>query len=394
MSFVSPCKLDTQLAPLVATDWYDMVADGWFGRRTHPVQSTQLWDMHAAVRNRFQDHFQINNASSQPASFEIAVLVDDMSAAYIAPPGGPSAFPLNSTDAQHGSLSYFMYAQPLHSLAQVGAPFRTFLLSDVLLPMFPAKQLKLVIITGAMCVTDEIAAAIDDKLKSHGRTILWLYAPGVISADTGALDPMGPARLTGLPLSLGPGSIPLEAHADATGGTLGGLSPGGSYNVTPWFGLLRQPNNSSQTAAVNTIANYSSQKSWAAIVSQRFASHTAVFSGVLNLPARVLQRFAAAAGAHRWTNGTDDAVESAGNLLMLIGGHSGDAQSRLVQLPAAAVAVYDDSTMALPSTTAGRGPASKPPGRLVCTRCLSFATEPLLVGDVRLYWIQWDVTSN
>jgi hypothetical protein len=128
-------------------------------------------------------------------------------------------------------------------------------------------------------------------------------------------------------------------------------------------------------------------------VSQRFASHTAIFSGVLNLPARVLQRFAADAGAHRWTNGTDDAVESAGNLLMLIGGHSGNAQSRRVQLPATAVTVYDDSTMAL-LTAVGRGPALKPPGRLVCTGCVSFVTDPLLVGDVRVYWIQWDTTPK
>jgi hypothetical protein len=367
--------------------WYDMVADGWFGRRTHPAQSKQLWDMHAAVRNRFQDHFQVTKLS-QPAAFEIAVLVDDMSAAYIAPPGGPSAFPLNSTDTQHGSLSYFMHAQPLHSLAKIGAPFRTFLLSDVLLPTFPAEQLKLVIITAALRVTDDIADAIDHKLKSHGRTLLWLYAPGVVSADTGAFDPNGPARLTGLPVSLGPGSIPLQAHEDATGDTLGGLSPGGSYNVTPWFGL--SPNN---TAAVRCLANYSAKTSWAAIVSQRFASHTAIFSGVLNLPATLLQRFAATAGAHRWTNGTDDAVESAGNLLMLIGGHSGNAQPRQVQLPATVVAVYDDSTMAL-STTGSRGPSSMPPGRLVCTGCSSFGTDPLLVGDVRLYWLEWDAPSE
>lgn len=116
--------------------------------------------------------------------------------------------------------------------------------------------------------------------------------------------------------------------------------------------------------------------------------HTSLFSGVLNLPTSSWRHIALRAGVHIWTDGPDDVVDTAGNLLMLISGPQGNNTRRAVRLPSRAAAVYDDSALE-PSHERGPAPSPQsPPGRLVCANCSSFVTErPLVTGDVQLYWL-------
>ena len=113
-----------------------------------------------------------------------------------------------------------MHAQPLHALAGLGVPFRTFLLSDLLLDTFPVESLKLIVLANALKIPDEIQAAIRTKLQGGGRTLFYLYGPGFLDRH-GEVSLEGPAAITGLPLqgacNTTPGLAATHSGADSRG---------------------------------------------------------------------------------------------------------------------------------------------------------------------------------
>ena len=91
-------------------------------------------------------------------------------------------------------------------------------------------------------------------------------------------DPTGPATITGLPLVMGAGSIPLQA--DISGFAFPYFGPG-YYPIAPWFSLAKDA-----PADVEVLARYHSNHR-AAMVSAKRADHTVIFVGVIKLPTEV-----------------------------------------------------------------------------------------------------------
>ena len=68
------------------------------------------------------------------------------------------------------ALSNVVHAQPQHVLAWIGAPVRSYLLSDVLLDTFPADRLKLVVVANGLQINSTVRAAIE-ALFERGETL-------------------------------------------------------------------------------------------------------------------------------------------------------------------------------------------------------------------------------
>ena len=66
-------------------------------------------------------------------------------------------------------------------LACMGAPYDTYLLSDLLHPKLP--DYKLHIFLNAFMVDDKIRQAVEAKVKQAGKTALWVYAPGYLTNE-------------------------------------------------------------------------------------------------------------------------------------------------------------------------------------------------------------------
>eukprot|EP01051_Picozoa_sp_SAG22_P005719 SAG22_NODE_349_length_11854_cov_8.087282_10_plen_180_part_00 len=99
-------------------------------------------------------------------------------------------------------LSFTRLIEFLHA---VGAPVRQHLLSDLAEPGFATDSIKLAVFLNAWRVTPQVQAAIDSELKVSNKTLVFIYAAGIINDATGKADPAGIVSLTELPLQRGQG---------------------------------------------------------------------------------------------------------------------------------------------------------------------------------------------
>ena len=380
--------------------WYEMTEDGWFGRSSTMFprqpratdQSEQLWGIFRSVRARLREHHRFD---TQPlaARPQVALLIDDTSANYIRLLGGPGSPCVGDSCPSPDLFSKLMHEGAVTLASSLGAPVRTFLLSDVLLDKFPAEQLRLVVFINALSVSNEVAVAVQRKLHQRNTTLLYLYAPGVIHAETGQLDLTGPTALTGLPLRAAavPETPALALHTtmsqttdDGSNATVRAFGAAG-YVVQPYFGIPH-----AECTRDNSLlceGNYTGT-SVSSLVTRQFDQHRVIFSGALSPPGWLYARLAHEAGAHRWSDATDDIVEVGGNLLVVI---SGVASSRTLSLPTTAGAIFDDTAL---NSSYGGVDGTALPGVRVCSNCSRFQpVETWAPGEVHVYWIEWGIAE-
>ena len=374
--------------------WYDFNEDGWFGRQSKPEQSTELWAMWTTLWSRLRHVFRGDDRSVSSGP-EVALLVDDISAAHLTLSGGPGS------RSPHGqsptSFSYLMHAQPLHSLAGLGVPFRTFLLSDLLLDSFPVDSFKLIVLANALKIPDDIQTAIKTKLQGGERTLFYMYGPGMLDQD-GEINLAGPAAITGLPLqgpctetnSTGekcfslPSAVSLETSTVWQGQTFGP-----KYEVSPWVGGVTSIL-CAQDQSISCHGHLVDHPEVTSLVTKRFANYSVGFSASLGLPVWLWMEIAEQAGVHlQWSSGYDDTIELAGNLLVIIGGTRAAIDSnRTIRLGSMATAVYDDSQLSSSFVASSSAGSARAPGRLVCTNCSSFVVESVWqAGEVHVFWV-------
>lgn len=149
--------------------WFDM----WGGfydtdaARAALAQMKQIWD-------------EAQARAYEPAA-EIALVVDPESALY-----------LDQNDARIDAFTNGLS----HALHHTGAPHRAFSWHD--LADLDLSPYHLVIFPYLFVMDDERRRLLDEKVLRDGRTVLWLYRPGVIC--DGAYDEDGMERLTGVPI--------------------------------------------------------------------------------------------------------------------------------------------------------------------------------------------------
>ncbi len=125
-------------------------------------------------------------------------------------------------------LPGFIYYQ-MPELMRMGAPFDIFLLSDI--GAVARKRYKLVILFGTYWLDKEQRKAID-KLKRGGRTLVFVYAPGIVGED--GVGPEKVTEVTGVRLRAVERRMPVEVEVvdnshPITAGLPRGFSFGGRF---------------------------------------------------------------------------------------------------------------------------------------------------------------------
>ena len=190
---------------------------------------------------------------------EIAVVVDDRSL-HLMKVGNRLSRPL--------------LLDQLPELGRLGAPVGFYALGDL-------EQLaprKMYVFLNAFAPSDAERHAIE-RLKSGGRVLVWLYAPGVYRA--GRVDPAGMEDLTGVHIAMNPRGARLEVQSDwGTYGT--------NFDVAPLFFA-----DDSRAIVEGRLAD-----GRAGLVRRDFAAWTTVYSCAPKLPAKLLRELAAQARVH------------------------------------------------------------------------------------------------
>ena len=83
-----------------------------------------------------------------------------------------------------------------NKLNRLGAPFEVYSLSD-LSRLATLSQYKLLIFTSLFSLTEEKRRLLREYVLREGRSVLWLYGPGIIT--DGVLDPAACERISGVP---------------------------------------------------------------------------------------------------------------------------------------------------------------------------------------------------
>lgn len=366
--------------------WLDLECQGWFGRpdnATTVAATSAIWTMAVHVRQQWAQLLQSTQLQAELLPAEIAIFVDEQSAA---------AAPLLGLDGAVSSGYMFETAlirDPWHAVAGVGAAVRTFLLSDLHLPHFPARQFKLCIFLNAVAVSPSTRAVIHEKLQGGvGKSLVWVYAPGLFASDVNqsSFQPniTAAAELTRLPLRLGTGNnslistfVPrlppkatLRIPTSLLGTAYGGNIPG---PVAPW---LFADESGPRTAV---LARYAGGHA-SVVRAELGGGDSSTFIGCPNPPSALWRALARAAGVHLFVATSDsdddpyqrgDAVESGGAGLLFLAGPKSTPAQRTVLLPAN-FSVSDEF------------------GNQICTAaapCSSFRTPPLSSNESVLFWV-------
>lgn len=154
-STVAGLKRETSLGLLKQTNlwWFDMWGDFYQGEAVMNVlqKATELWDKY-------------NNGNDLKSVSEVAMIVDVESTYYINE---------NHPDTRHVNVKM------RNHLNRLGAPFDVFSFGDI--PKIrDFSQYKLVIFTSLFVMTPEKKAILEKYVLNNNRSVLWMYAPGVI----------------------------------------------------------------------------------------------------------------------------------------------------------------------------------------------------------------------
>jgi hypothetical protein len=162
--------------------WLDLDSDGWFGRDGNASMAAitdAIWSNASHVLEQWRGMLASAPMQMQvlpPA--EVVLFVDELSAA---------ARPLlgrGGTIASGYPFETALLQAPWQDLAGCGAPVKVHLLSDILLPSFDAKAIKLAVFLNAVMLGPEVRAAIKSKLRGAGQVQAWVYAAGILDAPS------------------------------------------------------------------------------------------------------------------------------------------------------------------------------------------------------------------
>jgi hypothetical protein len=272
-------------------------------------------------------------------------------------------------------------------LPRIGAPVDHYFLDDLLLPDFPARNYKVILIFNAASIDDVHRQAIARTLMRDGKTVIWVYAGGFINPDRSpALDMAHARELTGIDLQAREGAFDLTwlrektAHpflegmpdnetwgryrrplANGLGWRLGRMHVLAASLGQPLF-TCAEPAGPGTVVLGRFTAN-----GWPAVVARDRGSWTSVFLGSKVVPAELIRAIAAASGVHVY--GTDNDVVYANH--DFLGIHTAEEGKRTLLLPRQAMRVTEVFD-----------------GEVVARDCDRFTVD-LPFGVTKLYRLQW-----
>ena len=277
--------------------WMDIAGSGWF-------EDPALMNEISAMVRLADGHL----AGCRSPRAQIAVIVSEETSRYVW-----SGCEL--TDA--------LIARQLSELTAMGAPFRTYLAGD-LERIFAGPEgagIQLVIFMNCAYLAPDQRNAIQRLVAGQERTLLWLYAAGLITDDGMSLPAM--EALTGIQAGSDDCAWPCKAVSYITGDR---ITYGTDARVAPWlFG--RDPD----CEVFGWTRGLCGGVAWhaPALMEKRLDGWRSVWSSVPGLPAAALREIAQRAGVHIYA-GNGDQVLAAGDLLAV---HAARDGRRRVRLP-------------------------------------------------------------
>ena len=296
------------LAHRAGVTWMDLWGEGW-------LNSPDIWrELGALTRESGRWEQLVPNPTPAP---DVVVLVDEASLAYL------------KTDPN--GLGTTLVSRTRDLLLRAGASVGFYLQSDVTSPSFP--DAKLYLFLNALRLTTGERAAIREKLQRPGKTLAWLYAPGVFDENGPSSEEVG--EVVGMALRQQPwnsrgGSLATDIKHPITDRIRGSQAPRCTEEIlNPLFAV------SDPQATV--IAEYAATGAASLAVREHKAGWKSVFFGDPTLTTELLRGLYAYANIPVY-DAQDDIVYAGGDGSLTL--HGSFTGQRTVSLPRKA-SVYD-----------------------------------------------------
>lgn len=281
--------------------WFDMWG-GWF-------EDSALMDI-------IVEHARLQKEQTLgPILPEIALIADEEG--------------ITQMDFNAPSLKLSLY-ETNKQLRKCGAPYAVYTARDLCKPTFPVEQYKLYIIAGGCHISDEVAEAINEKLKGGGRTILWTHFSGWDDPD-----------LTGFRLRYDKDSDAVQTEFD------NGTFP--SYKCAFKFQKQTEPllwpakpfscPRFADTEGAYVVAR-TAETGEPALLWKQYEDYASVYSIVPGLPHQALRELACLARVHIYSQ-TGDRLFAGGRYVGIYSEFGGEKR---IQFPFPVKAVYDAHT--------------------------------------------------
>jgi hypothetical protein len=266
--------------------WYDM--DGtWYA-------DPAMWDT-------YRRQLRIANEAlhaREPFHGDVALLIGDASNDYY----------------RASDLTRLMVGNMVCYMPQVGAAWDCYLLSDIAQLRLP--DYRLYIVSNAVAMDDATRQALVDKARRTGATILYVYAPGYVTAT--GLSPAHLAATTGMAVRVEPqGGLGLY-RVDPACPLTAGIDPTGTLGPD----AAVQPRIVIDDPAAEVIARYA-EGGGVAIARKTVDGVPTLYCAAPAVAPELLRELARSAGAHIYCE-TGDGIYTDGEYLAIHTAKSGD----------------------------------------------------------------------
>ncbi len=303
------------LAHRAGVTWMDLWGQGW-------LNSPDIWREMGALTKQVSRWEAL--LPSAPAAPEVAVLVDEASLRFLK----------NDPDGLGASL----VGKSRDLLLRAGASVGFYLQSDITRPDFP--EAKLYLFLNALRLTTAERQAVRERLQTPGRTLAWLYAPGLF--DENGPSPDEASEVVGMALRPQPwnsrgGSVPTEARG-AFAKRLRGVKRLGTDELLNPLYAVSDPQ-------ATALAEYSATGAASLAVRENPGGWKSVFIGDPALSPELLRGLLTYAGVTAYGGGEDIVYASSDGVLTL---HGASAGTRTIALPrrASVLDVFGDTIVA------------------------------------------------
>lgn len=229
------------------------------------------------------------NRKSEDKTNSLAVIVDEKSTYYT---------------GMASNIHQDMVVSQYRELSRTGMGFDMYLLDDIAkLP-----EHKCYLFLNTFRITKEQQVVIENKLKRSGKTIIFVYAPGI--TDETAITPDRVADITGINLEILNKELPLRIRINSsTDKVLKYLPYGSSYGSIESYGPVLLPKEGIP------LGEFEEMPGRSGLVVKRYANWTSVFSVAPVLPANLLRGIAESTGVTIANPVDGDITYGSGNLL-------------------------------------------------------------------------------
>ncbi len=308
------------LAHRAGVTWMDLWGQGW-------LHSPDIWRELGGLMTQANRWEQV--APAQTPAPDVAVIVDEASLAYLKnDPNG---------------LGTHLIGRTRDLLLRTGGSVGFYLQSDVTQPNFPDSKLYLFL--NALRLTTTERQAIREKLQKPGKTLAWVYAPGVFDENGPSEEEVG--EVVGMILRPQPwnsrgGSLALDIRHPITERIRGTKKIGQEEVLNPLYAV------SDPQATV--VAEYVATGAASLAVREHKSGWKSVFFGDPYLTTELLRGLYAYAGIPLY-DAQDDIVFAGGDGTLTV--HGPFTGQRTLSLPrrASVYDVFDDKIIAVNTRT-------------------------------------------